>query len=153
MHIHYFQHDHFEDLGFIGDWAASRGFTTSVTRFDLKPEFPLHEDFDWLVVMGGKMSVNDTDEFPWLSEEINFIEKAIQAGKIVIGICLGSQLVAKACGANVVRNEVPEMGFWPVKFLPKASGGCCFQAFPKGTYCFTCSFRYIFTSCRSCEYG
>jgi hypothetical protein len=40
MHIHYFQHDHFEDLGYIGNWAASHNFATSVTRFDLNPEFP-----------------------------------------------------------------------------------------------------------------
>ena len=54
MHIHYFQHDHFEDLGFIGDWALKNNFTTSVTRFDLKPEFPSHNNYDWLVVLGIK---------------------------------------------------------------------------------------------------
>ncbi len=130
MHIHYFQHDHFEDLGFIGDWAASRGFTTSVTRFDLLPELPLQQEFDWLVVLGGKMSVNDTVEFPWLTDEIAFIKKAVKAGKIVIGICLGSQLLAKACGAEVFRNAEPEFGFWPVKFSTEASKDFVFRHFP-----------------------
>jgi GMP synthase-like glutamine amidotransferase len=130
MHLHYFQHDHFEDLGFIGDWAASRGFTTSLTRFDILPEFPLLQDIHWLVVLGGEMSVNDTFEFPWLKEEIAFIKEAVQAGKIVIGICLGSQLVAKACESEIFRNKEPEMGFWPVKFSTEASKDSVFRYFP-----------------------
>jgi GMP synthase-like glutamine amidotransferase len=111
MHIHYFQHDHFEDLGFIGEWAANHNFTTSVTRFDQKPEFPSHDDYDWLVILGGKMGVNDSAEFPWLTEEIAFIKQAIRKGKTVIGICLGSQLIATALGARVYRNTEPEIGF------------------------------------------
>jgi GMP synthase (glutamine-hydrolysing) len=129
MHIHYFQHDHFEDLGFIGDWAAGHNFTTSVTRFDMKAEIPAHEDYDWLVVLGGKMSVNDSEKFPWLKAEIEFIKDAIDKGKIVIGICLGSQLVAKACGSDVFRNTEPELGFWPVTFLETAKNDSVFRHF------------------------
>lgn len=130
MHIHYFQHDHFEDLGYIGDWAKSKNFSISVTRFDIKPELPALADFDWLVVMGGKMSVNDTDKLPWIATEINFIKEAIDNGKIVIGVCLGSQLVAKACGGTVFKNTEPEMGFWPVKFSPEAATDSVFRHFP-----------------------
>ena len=129
MHIHYFQHDHFEDLGYIGDWAAVHNYTTSVTRFDLKPEIPAHENYDWLVVLGGKMSVNDSEKFPWLKAEIEFIKDAIDKGKIVIGICLGSQLVAKACGADVFKNTEPEMGFWPVTFNETAKNDPVFRYF------------------------
>ena len=130
MRIHYFQHDHFEDLGYIADWAISRGFTTSVTRFDLYPEFPTHDEYDWLIVLGGKMSVNDSADFTWLAEEIEFIKASMMEGKIVIGICLGSQLVAKAAGTEVFRNAEPEMGFWPVKFSAEASRDIVFRHFP-----------------------
>ncbi len=130
MHIHYFQHDHFEDLGYIGEWAASRHFGTSVTRFDKAQKLPQHTDYDWLVVLGGKMGVNDLAEFPWITEEIEFIRHAVKLGKTVIGICLGSQLVASALGAEVYRNKEPEIGFWPVTFSPESASDSVFRHFP-----------------------
>ena len=130
MHIHYFQHNHFEDLGYIGDWAKSNNFTTSVTRFDLKPELPSIKDFDWLVIMGGAMGVHDSDQYPWILEEIKFINEVIRSGKIVIGVCLGSQLIASALGAGVYKNSEPEMGFWPIKFSPEAQQDQVFKHFP-----------------------
>lgn len=130
MHLHYFQHNHFEDLGFIGDWAKSNNFTTSVTRFDLKPELPLIQDFDWLVIMGGAMGVHDSDHYPWILEEIEFIKEAIHSGKIVIGICLGSQMIASALGARVYKNSEPEMGFWPINFSQEAQQDNVFRHFP-----------------------
>jgi GMP synthase-like glutamine amidotransferase len=130
MHLHYFQHDNFEDLGYIGEWANSHGISTSVTRFDLNPELPTHESYDWLVVMGGKMSVNDQVEFTWLEAEIAFIKEAIRLGKTVIGICLGAQLIAKASGSTVYKNIGPEMGFWPVRFSQNASKDKVFRHFP-----------------------
>lgn len=130
MHLHYFQHDNFEDLGYIGDWANSHGISTSVTRFDLNPELPTHENYDWLVVMGGKMGVNDQADFPWLEDEIAYIKEAIRLGKTVIGICLGAQLIAKATGSTVYKNTGPEMGFWPVRFSQNASKDKVFRHFP-----------------------
>ena len=127
MHLHYFQHNHFEDLGLIGDWAKSNNFTVSVTRFDLKPELPLLTDFDWLVIMGGAMGVNDSDQYPWITEEIEFIKYAIHSGKIVIGICLGSQMIATALGAQVYRNTEPEIGFWPISFSKVAQEDIVFR--------------------------
>lgn len=131
MHIHYFQHDHFEDLGYIGDWASKNNFTTSLTRFDIKPEFPLHSSYDWLIVLGGKMGVNDSSEYPWINEELAFIKQAIQLGKIVFGICLGSQMVANALGAKVYKNTEPEMGFFPVIFNHDAHKDAIFKHFPE----------------------
>ena len=130
MHVHYFQHDHFEDLGFIGDWALKHNFTTSVTRFDLKPELPSHDDYDWLVVLGGKMGVNESDQYKWITPEIEFIKAAIQKGKVVFGICLGSQMVSSALGAKVYKNTQPEMGFYPVSFNKDAKNDSIFKHFP-----------------------
>ncbi len=130
MHIHYFQHDHFEDLGYIAEWASHHNFTTSCTRFDIKPELPSLDDFDWLVVLGGKMGVYEADQYNWITPEIEFIKQAIQKGKIVIGICLGSQMVAKALGARVYKNVEPEMGFYPVNFNQNAKNDNIFRHFP-----------------------
>ena len=131
MHLHYFQHNHFEDLGFVGVWAKNNNFTTSVTRFDLKPELPSIENFDWLVIMGGAMGVHDTDQYPWIPEEIEFIKDAIHSGKIVIGVCLGSQMIASALGGLVYKNPEPEMGFWPINFSKEAQKDNVFKHFPE----------------------
>jgi GMP synthase-like glutamine amidotransferase len=131
MHIHYFQHDHFEDLGFIGEWAAARSFTTSVTRFDLGGKLPAHDSYDWLVVLGGKMGVYESDKYPWIAGELKFIKQAIKHGKIVLGICLGSQMLAAALGARVYKNDEPEMGFFPVVFNENAHNDNVFGHFPK----------------------
>lgn len=131
MHIHYFQHDHFEDLGYIGDWAKENNHTTSVTRLDFNEPLPAMHDYDWLVILGGKMSVNDANELPWLMEEIQFIKHAIESKKIVIGICLGAQLIAKALGADIIKNSKPEMGFWPIHFTASAKIDDVFSLFPE----------------------
>lgn len=130
MHLHCFQHNHFEDLGYIGDWAKSNKITTSVTRFDLKPELPSLKNIDWLVIMGGAMGVNDSDQYPWIPKEIEFIRDAIHSGKIVIGICLGSQMIANALGARVYKNSEPEIGFWPITFSQEAQQDNVFRHFP-----------------------
>lgn len=63
---------------------------------------------DFLLVMGGPMSANDKD--PWIAEEIAFIQRAIESGTRTLGICLGSQLMAKALGGSVYKGEKPEIG-------------------------------------------
>lgn len=73
---------------------------------------------DWLLVMGGAMACYEEDIFPFLAEEKEFIRKCIQAGKTVIGICLGAQLLAECLGAKVYPNPYKEIGFMPVIFSP-----------------------------------
>ena len=60
------------------------------------------------------MSVYEEDLFPWLKEEKHFIKAAIEKGKIVLGICLGSQLIAEVLGARVYPNKLKEIGWFPV---------------------------------------
>jgi GMP synthase-like glutamine amidotransferase len=68
---------------------------------------------DFLLVMGGPMSVNDPD--PWIAEELTFIRKTVEAGMPFIGICLGSQLLAKALGAKVYPGPKLEVGMTPIR--------------------------------------
>ncbi|MDH4154568.1 MAG: type 1 glutamine amidotransferase, partial [Nitrospira sp.] len=67
---------------------------------------------DLLIVMGGPMSVNDPG--PWIVEETAFIRSVLQANKPVIGVCLGSQFMAKALGARVRSGKALEIGMTPV---------------------------------------
>jgi GMP synthase-like glutamine amidotransferase len=115
LRIHYFQHVNYEGLGSIGEWISSSGHSLSSTRFFEEARLPELSDFDWLIVMGGAMSVNDEQQFPWLAAEKRFIRKAVDAGKTVLGICLGSQLVSAALGAKVYQNKEKEIGWFDIE--------------------------------------
>jgi GMP synthase-like glutamine amidotransferase len=71
-----------------------------------------------LIFMGGPMSAND--DLPYLHQEIELIRSAYAAGIPMLGICLGSQLIAKALGGSVYRNPVKEIGWFPIEFTDAA---------------------------------
>jgi GMP synthase (glutamine-hydrolysing) len=112
--LHYFQNVQFETLGVIEDWALSHDFVLSSTHFYQDPTIALPDNFDWLVVMGGPMGVDDHDAYPWLAAEKQAIAQAIDDGKVVLGICLGAQLIAQVLGAGVRANAYKEIGWFPV---------------------------------------
>ncbi len=115
MNIHILQHVSFESPGMITDWAIARQHPLSYTYlFDDNIVYPGLAAFEILIIMGGPMGVYEEAQWPWMKAEKAFIRQAIEAGKMVLGICLGSQLLAEALGAKVYRNEVNEIGFFPV---------------------------------------
>lgn len=121
MRVHYLQHVPFEGLGSIQVWLESRSARTSATRFYQEQQFPQVGDIDWLIIMGGPMSVNDERAYPWLPPEKRFVAQAIAAGKVVLGICLGAQIIASAMGARVSANPEREIGWFPIEPAPGAS--------------------------------
>lgn len=115
MRIHFIQHVAFESPGYLLQWAREQKHTVSFTRMYEAPEFPAPAAIDWLIVMGGPMGTYEEDKYAWLKPEKEFIRGVIDAGKKVLGICLGSQLVAEALGAKVYPHTQKEIGWWPVK--------------------------------------
>ena len=128
LRLHYLQHVSFEGLGQIRPWAAKAGAAISVTRFHEGQTLPGVDAFDFLVIMGGPMGTGDTDRYPWLTPEKLFIREAIAAGKAVLGVCLGAQLIAAALGARVYPNTHREIGWFDIQRSPAgadhAIGGC-----------------------------
>lgn len=120
MRAHCFQHVPFEGLGSIEPWLKSRSATLSYTKFFQTPRWPQLDEIDWLIVMGGPMSVNDEAEFPWLVAEKEFVRAAIEASKVVLGICLGAQLIANVLGAKVFPNREREIGWHSITPTPQA---------------------------------
>ena len=114
MHLHYLQHVPFEGLGSIETWAQAAEFQISATRFHAQDRLPAVDEIDWLVIMGGPMNIYAERQHPWLIQEKAFISRAIAKGKVVLGICLGAQLVADVLGAKVFANPCKEIGWFPV---------------------------------------
>jgi GMP synthase-like glutamine amidotransferase len=112
--IHYLQHAPHEGPGYITDYAKNNNHSISSTKLYLNEILPGLNSFDVLVIMGGPMGVNDDKDFPWLIKEKIFIREAIDSNKKIIGICLGSQLLASVLGASVYPNKEKEIGFFPV---------------------------------------
>lgn len=92
-------------------------------------KLPRADDFDWLVILGGPMNIYEEDKYPWLADEKRLIQQAIDQGKIVLGICLGGQLIADVLGGKVSRNEYKEIGWHPVVMTPEALDSPLFRDF------------------------
>lgn len=119
LRAHYLQHVPFESPGSVLTWLAARGASVRPCRLFDGDSLPEADDVDLLVVMGGPMSVNDEDVHPWLGLEKQLIRETIDAGRAVLGICLGAQLIASALGSRVFPNAVKEIGWFPVEAVPQ----------------------------------
>jgi len=121
------QHVPFEGPGAFAAALTARG--VSLERY-LVPQRGLPKDAgNLLIVMGGPMSVNDPDS--WVAEETDFIRSAILSGKPVIGVCLGSQFMAKALGATVRSGKDLEIGMTPVHLTKEGKSDPVFSACPE----------------------
>jgi GMP synthase (glutamine-hydrolysing) len=99
------RHEPFEHLGHFADLLEDYVY------HDLGEPLP-EESHSGLIIMGGPMSANDN--LPGLRDELALIEKALHDDVPMLGICLGSQLIARALGARVFRNAELEIGWEPV---------------------------------------
>lgn len=131
MRLHYIQHVPFEHPGIILEWAREHNHVLSDTQIYQGYPLPSQEDFDWLIVMGGPMNIYEEDKYPWLKQEKVFISQSIAAGKIVIGICLGAQLIADVLGGKVTANREKEIGWLPVSFAEDLQKIPAFSDFPR----------------------
>src|SRR4029077_15875218 len=68
-----------------------------------------------LIVLGGPMAVYEAERHPFLKTESGLVERALTAGRPVLGICLGAQLIASVLGARVYAGERREVGWAPVE--------------------------------------
>lgn len=88
------------------------------------------EDFDGFAFGGGGQSAWEVERHPYLEDECGLIREAVLAGKPVLGLCLGGQLIARAMGAEVRRAEQKEIGFYPVTFTQEGALDPLAASFP-----------------------
>jgi GMP synthase (glutamine-hydrolysing) len=128
-------HDAHVSLGSAAEYFSQAG--VEICQIDLFSYIPREVPLDeaaGLLILGGPMSVNDTDIYPFLRVELDWIRRAIDIGLPTLGICLGAQLMAKALEAKVYRNSVKEIGWYEIELLgPWLSDPLFFDCQPRET--------------------
>jgi len=118
LSIHFIQHESFEAPGAYLNWAEARGHKVRFSKvYEGAPLPQSVSGIDLLIVMGGPQSPQTTrEECPHFDgpAEMDLIRKAIDAGKAIVGVCLGAQLMAEALGASVEHSPEKEIGVFPI---------------------------------------
>jgi len=109
------RHTAIDDLGSFRGVLDARGYQIRLLE-------PFAGDLDGIdpaqasvtIVLGGAIGVNDAPRYPFITDEIRFIEKRLKSGKPILGACLGGQLMAAALGARIYKSREVEVGYLPV---------------------------------------
>ncbi len=126
------QHHPAENLGAIADVLESAALAWQYVRvFDGHPVPADMKGAGGLIVMGGPEAVYQLDRYPYLRAEMALIENALKAGRPVLGVCLGSQLLAATLGANVRRGAQKEIGWYPVRLRPETKDDRLLRGLPE----------------------
>lgn len=128
---HCLLHVTYEGIGCIENWLIANSFNITYTHLYKNELLPDIEDIHFLIIMGGPMSVYETDKYSWISDEMSFMRKAIDMGKPVLGICLGSQLLAAVLGAKVYPNKHKEIGWYDIYKTETGEKSLLLKGFPK----------------------
>lgn len=135
MRVHFIVHESFEAPGAYETWATNRGHDVTYSRVYAGDELPTDtEDIDFLIVMGGPQDpVTTLEECPHFNSkgEQALIASAVQTGKAVIGICLGSQLIGEALDAPFAHSPEKEIGKFPITLTEDGCKDAMFSHFTK----------------------
>lgn len=134
MNIHIIIHEAFEGPGAIQYWIDKHHYTCSSTHLYAGDKLPKNSaDFDMLIIMGGPQSPDmSKDECPYFDSEAEqfLIKDAVASDKIVLGICLGAQMISNALGGITVASPEKEIGLFPVTLTKLGRDDKLFANFP-----------------------
>jgi GMP synthase (glutamine-hydrolysing) len=126
------QHHPVENLGNLAEALEGAALAWQYVRtFDGQPVPMDMKGAGGLILMGGPQSVYEENDFPTLRDELRLIESALKDNRPVLGICLGSQLLAAALGAKVYKGTRREIGWYPVQLTPEAKNDRLLKGVPE----------------------
>lgn len=117
MNILLLQHDPLDGPGALVEWASKNGHSLSYCLICQGGALPPIDSFDLLVSLGGPMGAYEEEKHPWLVAEKEYLRQAVAAGKKILGLCLGCQLLADALGGKAFRHCCKEFGWQPIEPL------------------------------------
>jgi GMP synthase-like glutamine amidotransferase len=131
MNVLIVKHVNIEGSGLIEKCLSQEKIPCMIFDLSLGMHLPKLDHFTHIIILGGPMNVYEEDRYPFLREEDLFIKEAIQRGKQILGVCLGSQLIAKALGAKVSKAPMKEIGWYDVSLTEIGSQDVLFSNLPK----------------------
>jgi len=124
------KHINIEGPGTLGDFLKVQGEPFRIVELGAGGNLPADPSaYKAVIVLGGPMNVDEEDKYPFLKPENEFIQKVLKEEIPYLGICLGSQLLAKAAGARVVRSPVKEIGWYQVQLTTEGKKDPLFNGF------------------------
>lgn len=103
-----------EGPGLFEELLKKEGFSLNIVDLSKGDKLPPLEECEAAIILGGPMSVYETNKYPFLTDEESFILQAVYKKIPILGICLGAQMLAKACSAKVIKSPVKELGWCDV---------------------------------------
>lgn len=125
-------HAESEGPGTLGTFLEARAAEVEIVRFFAGDRIRLEpQELVAAVSMGGPMNVYEEDRYPFLREETDFLKRVVHAGLPVLGVCLGAQMIAKACGARVRKSPQKEIGWFDVFLTSDGRRDALFSGLPE----------------------
>jgi len=126
------KHIGIEGPGSLGEFFNNTSWQVSIVEIGAGEKLPDSlQGLQALIVLGGPMNVYEEAQYPFLKEEDTFLREAIKRKIPVLGICLGAQLLAKACGAAVTQNPEKEIGWYRLRLTDKGRQDPFFEGLPE----------------------
>ena len=109
-----------DPIGVLGDQLVKLGAELTTWLPEQQPTLP-DGDFSGLIILGGHMNAHEDEKYPHLKQVVELIHQFHAENKPIMGVCLGSQLIARAFGSQVYPHRVPELGFSPLEVVEAAA--------------------------------
>ncbi|MCD2138548.1 type 1 glutamine amidotransferase [Salinicoccus halitifaciens] len=120
MIIQVIQHDPLLPLGYIEDWANENDYEVKTAKIYEGEPLPVDETFDLLVVLGGRQTAYDPENYPFVVEEEEWLRKLVDEKQSILAICLGAQILSQALGGEVRRMAHMEIGWHTIYEVEEA---------------------------------
>ena len=131
MKVLFIKHIDIEGPGTMGSYLEMKKFKYDTVELFNDVALPDNlSGYDAIVILGGPMNVYEEEKYPFLKDEDLLIKKALNQKTPMLGLCLGGQLIAKACGAIVKKTETKEIGWFKVTLTSMGQEDPLFTGLP-----------------------